>query len=289
MFNRRFFLQAGSLAALGRLSWSGVWNTPVHRQYEDELAQWWNEQGNRDIVYEETIQAKLQKLYGDLTNLRAFWSLFTTDSGSVYDNSGNAQTLTINDPSVTISSTNGVPYAQLPAPSIANLSRSHDPILQLADEATIGCWVRIANTTTSGPVIHKGAAGASTFLDFSYSLASDADNGYYCTFKQANNTTVSLAIEAGVDLDFDPLDWHFVVARFKRGDIADLTVNAFTKTTAVANSPLAATSQPLVIAQDIDNGSDPAQIDIALPFICAAYIPDSILNLVYAVTKPYFL
>lgn len=263
-----------------------VWRVNgLHQQYETELATWWNEKF-REGIYSETVEERLAALYGQIGDLRAFWSMFNVAVPTVEDDSGNDLDLTVNFPaSFSTGTALFVPYVSLSEPAAANLLRAHSSLLTLGDEATMGCWVRIGTAQTSGPILHKGAAGAQTYVDFSYDLSSDADNGYFCSFKQANGTVVSESVELADYPSMDPLSWHFVVARFKRGGSVVMQVDRVRKTAVVADSPLAAVAQPFVVAQEIDNGVNAASMDVALPFVAAVSVSDTLLDVIYTTTR----
>lgn len=273
VFSRRGFLGWAGLGLLG--FGSGVWATPLHRRYEDEIARWWNEDGHRDIVYAPTLAEQMAVLYGQMADLRAFWPFFD----SANDASGNNQHLTINYPaSFSIKEVAaGLPYGEIADAAGVNLFRSHD--LALSPEIiTFGAWVRVGNTESAGAVLRLGDAG-----DVTYELGADAENGFYGSFGTGEYVELLGVVNGG-------LDWNFVVLR--RDLLAVfLRVNQGQETAVSSGVGLPEDmAHSFSIGGDLitDPGVPIQQMDVALAFVAGSSVPDSVLDLIYASTRGFF-
>lgn len=303
MFDRRFFLKAGGLAALGLLPWgSGVWNTPLHSRYEDELAQWWNEQGYRETIYSPTMLDKLLAQYGQLGDLRGFWSLLNRSAAVIHDDSGNGQDLVIHYPVSTVFSDTVIPYVQLsePGPPFPytlplkpNLSAPHTTVLNLTNEATVGAWVRMPSGTPGGDIMAKraltGLPAASNDYAFVLSIA---DLEVSVSFRH-DGSLMQTSVDVFQSLpgweDLNTYKWNLVVARFRQDDCVALTVNSQTETVPTAvSSAMMSNEHPFGLCFLGEDVGEPLGLDIALPFVCASYVPDSMIGLLWAGTRGFF-
>lgn len=270
MFDRRFFLRAGSLAALGVLvRGTGVWNTNLHQQYETELAHWWNERGYREIRGNPCD--KLLGLFQTMGGLAGLWFM-NGSGGSVTDESGNGRSL---------AEDGAVSYAGLDCHNYVSVGAGtglvrNDAGLAPQTAVTFGGWFRLGSVPGAfdrrvllgiqgcfGLVVQAGSVRVEAF----------GDGG--------SGTVVGSAVLAN--------NWCFVVGRCEIGSQTDVFVNGVKQGEAVDfGSAFVGAGYPFRLngeGEILDMG---LAHDAAFCFVAKAAVSDQLLDLIYTTSRGFF-
>lgn len=277
MFDRRFFLKAGGLAALGLLPWgSGVWNTPLHSTYETELARWWNEEGYRELRGNPC--AKILPLFQQMGGLAGLWFM-NVAAGSVADESGNGRSL---------AEDGAVGYTGLDCQNAVNVSnvaglvRAASAGLEPETAVTMGGWFRVDGTRGDTLIgikeIFVVEAAYSRF-----SVSAFGDGGDHSVF-------ASGAIVSG--------QWCFVVARHEMSTQPgfnprplDLFVNGVKAGEDVelgAAFKVNVDNHPFRIGGDFETWGVTYTGAAAFCFVAHSAVSDQLLNLIYSSSRGFF-
>lgn len=226
-----------------------------------------------------------------LPGLRGLWCMSAiSNTGAAFDQSNNTRTLTYNG-NPTYNRQGAVPYIDFDGTGDF-LSRADEAGLDITGtEAyiasalqglTLGCWVNLDTIAANASLLAKWTT---TGNQRSYSLSFDTASGFF-QFRVSSNGTAVFTLQHTTTVAVD--NWYFVAGRFDPSTTLDIWTNG-TKVSAVtvAASVFNSTAQFNIGAQDagtvsLMNGQ------VALPFLCAAAVPDALIEMVYHTTRPLF-
>lgn len=219
-----------------------------------------------------------------LPNLRGFWPMSSADNtGAMYDMSEQGRTLTWVAPVATGIYNNRVPYSEFNATS--NLFRADEAGLSVTGSFTIGGWFWVdTSVAASMYFIAKFGTGTPQRSFLLQLLAGGAIRGV------VNSSGASAQnVICDTTATILPNTWNHVVMNFTPSTSVIIWVNgvAQTFTTTIPASLFDSTANFRIGAND-DAGF---VLDgrATLCFLCAAALPDTLLQELYAATRRYFV
>lgn len=212
--------------------------------------------------------------------LRGFWPFSSTDQNlNPIDASGQARTLT-NNGTIVYGTIGNIPYGIFNGSS-QWLSRADEAGLDITANLTFGAWM-YANTngTLYMPMGKFGASG-----NYSYCIQRLAANQYQANIS-GNGTAQFAAVFPTVST---PAKWEFIVARYTPSTELAIFMNGvkFVNTTTVPASVFSGNGNFAIGRWDGGTAQYfPGRV--ALPFLCAAALPDDVIQTMYRITRVFF-
>lgn len=215
--------------------------------------------------------------------LRAFWPFSSrNESFQAIDGAGQGRTLALGGTVFYGTHNNILPYVNFTGGGASYLYRADEAGLDITTDLTVGAWVRYAALGSTGVIAkHDGAtaAGSAYLLDYGVTAANRPG------FQVASGASFypvsgSAALATGT--------WHFLSGRYTPSTEVALFVNntKFTFTTAIPASLNNSGAQFEVGGINgaffLHNG------DIAIPFLCAASLPDVLINRYFNISRTLF-
>jgi len=231
--------------------------------------------------------ADIVAAYSMLPGLRGFWPMSTVNNaGNCYDHSNLAKTLT---------------YAGNPVYNIAGLAPyialdGTGDYLTRADEADLDilgteAYIGIPGLTLGG-WFYNTALGGGTIrtlmskwdaigVSMSYLLQTNAAGGNFAFSVNAGVASISAGTSPTLNT------WHFAVGRFVPSTTVDVYMDDTKWSSAVA-VPAALTNSTAPFQIGAANGAALMTGRASTCFLCAAALPDSVIQSLYHISRPLF-
>jgi hypothetical protein len=211
------------------------------------------------------------------------------DTMTAVDLSGQGRTLTNN---------NNVPYGVYGLQSYASpngvnsyLSRTMEPGLAITGNLTFGLWVRFKNA----PATNESVIGSwDNFLATkAYRIRRTVTTGIVQGWMTQDGSTQQQSNGAGyTGTAYAPAvnEWAFCACRFTSGNLS-MIVNTNVTYRVIAETAIYSATTPFTLGLVYNNSVPnwlPCNCDVALAFICAAYVSEAQLTALYSLTRPLF-
>jgi len=212
--------------------------------------------------------------------LRGFWPTSSVnESGNVMDLSGHGRTLTNNNAAPRAVYRDLIPYISFNG-TTQYLSRANETGLQITGALTIGCWCYY-NSVAAGAMISKYNT-ASNQRGFSLGTIT----GGYPQLTISSNGTATAVVNSGSDA-ISATTWLFCAGRFTPSSELALFFNGkkYTNTTSI---PAAIYNSSAGLLIGGANAAASLAGRGALGFVCAAALPDALINHYFNITRTLF-
>lgn len=209
--------------------------------------------------------------------LRGFWPLSSVnESGNLLDLSGQGRTLTNGGTTPRALLNNIVPYATLNGAS-QYFSRADEAGLDITGNLTLGAWFYINTTGTRVLMSKENGAGNRSFQLYTTTTKL---NGWVST----DGTATALETTTG---DYAAATWQLVAMRFTPSTEIAVFKNLVKETNTVGiPATIFNGNGSFYIGRNSGGSYLPGRV--ALPFLCAGLVPDSLLARFYEVSRGFF-